>query len=91
MPALRGASGICDMIGPVIEAQAEERRAEMPIVRVEMWTGRTHAQKQELARAITELVCDIAHTTPDATIVVFEDVDRENWAQGGVLASDEKA
>ncbi len=63
----------------------------MPIVRVEMWTGRTHAQKQELARAITELVCDIAHTTPDATIVVFEDVDRENWAQGGVLASDEKA
>jgi 4-oxalocrotonate tautomerase len=63
----------------------------MPIVRVEMWTGRTHAQKQELARAITELVCDIAHTTPDATIVVFEDVDRENWAQAGVLASDEKA
>ena len=63
----------------------------MPIVRVVMWTGRTHAQKQELARAITELVCDIAHTTPDATIVVFEDVDRENWAQAGVLASDEKA
>ena len=63
----------------------------MPIVRVEMWTGRTHAQKQELARAITELVCDIAHTTPDATIVVFEDIDRENWAQAGVLASDEKA
>ena len=63
----------------------------MPIVRVEMWTGRTHAQKQELARAITELVCDIAHTTPDATIVVFEDIDRENWAQGGILASDEKA
>ena len=63
----------------------------MPIVRVEMWTGRTHAQKQELARAITELVCDIAHTTPDATIVVFEDIDRENWSQGGILASDEKA
>lgn len=60
----------------------------MPIVRVEMWTGRTHAQKQELARAITEIVCDIAHTTPEATIVVFEDVDRTNWAQSGVLASD---
>jgi 4-oxalocrotonate tautomerase len=79
------------MIGAVSEARVEGRRPEMPIVRVEMWTGRTHAQKQELARAITELVCDIAHTTPDATIVVFEDVDRENWAQGGVLASDEKA
>ena len=60
----------------------------MPIVRVEMWTGRTHAQKQELARAITEMVCDIAHTTPEAVVVVFEDIARENWAEGGVLASD---
>jgi 4-oxalocrotonate tautomerase len=63
----------------------------MPIVHVEMWTGRTHAQKQELARAITELVCDVAHTTPEAVIVVFEDVARENWAEGGVLASDKQA
>jgi 4-oxalocrotonate tautomerase len=62
----------------------------MPIVRVEMWTGRTHAQKQELARAITELVCDIAHTTPEAVTVVFEDIARENWAEGGVLASDKE-
>ncbi|MGD0765278.1 MAG: tautomerase family protein [Dehalococcoidia bacterium] len=62
----------------------------MPIVRVEMWMGRTHAQKQELARAITEAVCAIAETTPEATIIVFEDVDRSNWAQGGVLASDKQ-
>jgi len=61
----------------------------MPIVRVEMWTGRTHAQKQELARAITEAVCAIAQTTPEATTIIFEDVDRGNWAQAGVLASDE--
>ena len=60
----------------------------MPIVRVEMWTGRTKAQKQELARAITEVVCNIAHTTPEATIVVFEDIDKENWAEAGRLASD---
>jgi len=62
----------------------------MPIVRVSMWTGRTHAQKQELARAITEAVCAIAETTPEATIVVFEDIDQSNWAQGGALASDER-
>jgi len=62
----------------------------MPIVRVEMWSGRTHAQKQELARAITEMVCDIAHTTPEAVTVVFEDIARENWAEGGVLASDKE-
>lgn len=50
----------------------------MPIVRVEMWPGRTQAQKAELARAITDAVVTIAHTTPDATIVVFEDVSKDN-------------
>jgi 4-oxalocrotonate tautomerase len=60
----------------------------MPIVRVEMWTGRTRAQKQELARVITEAVVNIAHTTPEATIIVFDDIDKENWAQSGSLASD---
>jgi 4-oxalocrotonate tautomerase len=62
----------------------------MPIIRVEMWTGRTHAQKQELARAITEAVCAIAETTPEATMIIFEDIDPSNWAQAGVLASDEE-
>jgi len=61
----------------------------MPIVRVEMWTGRTLAQKKELARVITDAMVNIAHTTPDATIVVFEDIARENWAQSGKLASEE--
>jgi len=61
----------------------------MPIVRVEMWEGRTHAQKAELARVITEAVVTIALTTPEATIVVFDDIAKENWASGGILASDE--
>ena len=63
----------------------------MPIVRIEMWTGRTHAQKAELARVITEAMVTIAHTTPEATVVIFDDVAKENWATGGVLASDTKA
>ncbi len=62
----------------------------MPIVRVEMFPGRTHAQKQELARAITEAVCNIAHTTPDQTLVVFEDVSRSDWAQAGHLADEDE-
>jgi len=60
----------------------------MPIVRVEMWTGRSQSQKQELARAITDALVNIGQTTPEATIIVFQDVDKENWAQAGVLASD---
>ena len=59
----------------------------MPIVRVEMWTGRTQSQKAEIARVITDAIVAIAHTTPEATTVIFEDVAKENWAVGGVLAS----
>jgi 4-oxalocrotonate tautomerase len=61
----------------------------MPIVRVEMWSGRTVAQKKELARVITDAMVNIAHTTADATIIVFEDIPKENWAQSGLLASEE--
>lgn len=65
----------------------QEEVIGMPIVRVEMWPGRTQAQKAELARVITEAVVTVAHTTPESTIVIFEDIARENWAVGGVLAS----
>jgi 4-oxalocrotonate tautomerase len=54
-----------------------------------MWTGRTEAQKKELARVITDAMVNIAHTTPEATIIVFEDIDKDNWAQSGKLSSDD--
>ncbi len=60
----------------------------MPIVRVEMWSGRTVAQKAELARVITEAVVKIAKITPEETIVIFEDINRHNWAKAGILASE---
>ena len=61
----------------------------MPIVRVEMWPGRTHEQKRELAKAITDAVVEIGKASAEATFVIFEDVPKENWAQAGALASDE--
>jgi len=60
----------------------------MPVIHVEMWPGRTHQQKQELAKAITDAVVKIANTTPEATIVIFNEVPKDSWAQGGVLSSD---
>jgi 4-oxalocrotonate tautomerase len=61
----------------------------MPIIRVELWPGRTEAQKRELARQLTEVVCNVAQTTPEATIVIFQEIAREDWAQAGRLASEE--
>ena len=65
------------------------RSEDMPIVRVEMWPGRTNQQKRDLAKAITEAVVDIGKAPADQTFVIFEDVAKENWAQAGTLASDE--
>jgi 4-oxalocrotonate tautomerase len=60
----------------------------MPVVHIEMWPGRTYAQKQELAKVITEAFVRVTNTAPEATIVIFSDVPKENWAQAGVLASE---
>jgi 4-oxalocrotonate tautomerase len=59
----------------------------MPVIHVEMWPGRTTEQKQELARAITEAMVRIARVTPEGTIIIFDEVQKENWAQGGSLAA----
>ncbi len=61
----------------------------MPIIRIEMWPGRTHAQKAELAKVITDAMVNITNTTPEPTIIVFEDIPKDNWAQNGLLASDQ--
>ena len=60
----------------------------MPVVHVEMWAGRTQSQKKELAKVITEAMVRITNTTPEATIVIFSDVAKENWAQAGLLSSE---
>jgi 4-oxalocrotonate tautomerase len=60
----------------------------MPIVEVKMYPGRSHEQKAELAKAITKAMVDIAKTPPEAVMVLFEDLPKENWANAGVLATD---
>jgi 4-oxalocrotonate tautomerase len=60
----------------------------MPVIHVEMWPGRTPAQKKEIAQAITDAFVKFANTAPEATIVIFNDVPHENWAQAGMLATE---
>lgn len=60
----------------------------MPIIRVEMWPGRTHEQKAELAKAITEAVTRIVGAPPQATTIVFQEIAKEDWCMGGTMASD---
>ncbi|MGI5835601.1 MAG: tautomerase family protein [Chloroflexota bacterium] len=61
----------------------------MPVIRVSMWTGRTKEQKVALAKAITDSFAEIAQTKPEAVTIIFEEVDKSNWAHAGTLVSDQ--
>lgn len=60
----------------------------MPLIRVELFEGRTVEQKRALAAALTEATMKTLGSPADAVDVMFFDVPRQNWASAGVLASD---
>ncbi len=52
-----------------------------------MYGGRTHQQKDDLAKAITDAVESIAKAPRDQTIVVFQEVAKEHYYIGAKRAS----
>lgn len=60
----------------------------MPVVTVEMWAGRTIAQKKQLVEGITAAFTKIG-VSPDAVHVILKDNPKHNWATGGKLISEE--
>ena len=56
----------------------------MPIVRVEMWSGKPAETKLALARDITDAVVRNLHCAPGAVMVLFDDRPKEDWMEGGV-------
>ena len=51
----------------------------MPIVTVEMQSGRTHSEKDRLAEAITEDIAKILNAKREEVIIVFQEAPRRNW------------
>jgi len=60
----------------------------MPMIRVEMFSGRTPEQKRELVREITEGTCRALGCKPDAVQIILSDVAKNDWAESGKLFSD---
>jgi 4-oxalocrotonate tautomerase len=60
----------------------------MPTIHVELFSGRTPAQKAALAKELTEACVRVLGGSGDGVDVIFVDVERGNWATGGVLWSD---
>ncbi len=59
----------------------------MPFVNVMVAGPLSKDQKNALAQKITDALEEVAGKDPKTTYVVFEEVDRENWAAGGKLLS----
>lgn len=51
----------------------------MPIVRIELYSGRSTQQKADCARDVVEAVVSNLGATPDSTHVIFVDVEPSDW------------
>ena len=60
----------------------------MPIIRVELFEGRTVDQKRELVEALSRETSRIAGCSVESIYVVIDEVKKQNWGAGGELCSD---
>jgi 4-oxalocrotonate tautomerase len=56
----------------------------MPIVTIAMYTGRTQAEKDRLAEAVTDDVVRILKVQKKDVTVVFQEAPHGNWYNSGV-------
>ena len=62
----------------------------MPIVRINMFPGRSEEQKERLAETIAQAMHDIAGSNKAGVHVVFEEVEVGDWYQGGRMLGEDR-
>ena len=62
----------------------------MPSVQITMLKGRTTEQKRKLVERITDAVAEEAKTPKEGVVVTIIEIEREDYARGGVLMADKK-
>ncbi len=60
----------------------------MPYVNVKVAGTLTKEQKRKIVEGITKVLQEVANKPPEATYIVIEEVDRDNWGKAGKLLSD---
>lgn len=60
----------------------------MPMIKVEMFSGRSNEQKRALVQALTSAFVETAGGTPESVQVILTDIEKENWAVAGTLYSE---
>jgi 4-oxalocrotonate tautomerase len=60
----------------------------MPVIKVEMFAGRTPERKRDLAQSLTDAFLNVCGGRPESVQVIFQDVSKGDWAIAGKLASE---
>ena len=55
----------------------------MPLVKIDMWPGRTTEQKEKIIKNVTSAMCDAVGCPKEAVWIVINDVPKENWGDSG--------
>ena len=61
----------------------------MPVIRVEMFK-RTQEQKRNLAKELTDAFVKTCGGNKEAIKILIIEVDKNDWASGGIITSDKK-
>ncbi len=62
----------------------------MPLVQITMLKGRTIEQKRRIVERVTDAMAEEAKTPKEGVVVTIVEVEREDYARGGVLMADRK-
>ena len=63
----------------------------MPVVNIRMVEGRTHQQKDEIAKRVNAAMTDVLGLPADDIWVVFDDVRARDWYVGTATVADLRA
>jgi len=63
----------------------------MPLVRIDMWPGRSREVKDTMIRNVTKAVVESIGCPPEAVEILLYEVDKADWAKGGVSAAQQQA
>ncbi len=55
----------------------------MPVVKIDMWSGRNEEQKEVIIQKVTDAVAESVGCPKEAVTVVIDEIPKENWGSGG--------
>jgi 4-oxalocrotonate tautomerase len=62
----------------------------MPVIKIDLWEGRTLEQKDDLIKSVTDAAVKSLKISPEQVIVILHEVSKDHWAVAGERSSKKK-